>query len=43
MPRVDFIFREKKKTKRKGVHAKSKSSNIKGSKLYKKRYVGQGR
>jgi len=29
--------------KRKGVHAKTKSSKSKGSKLYKKRNVGQGR
>jgi hypothetical protein len=29
--------------KRKGVHAKTKSSKNKGSKLYKKRNVGQGR
>ena len=31
------------KTKRPGVHAKSKSSKIKGSKNYVKRYRGQGR
>ena len=29
--------------KRKGVHAKSKSSKLKTSKLYKKKYKGQGR
>ena len=29
--------------KRKGVHAKSKSSNNKQSKLYKKKYRGQGK
>jgi hypothetical protein len=29
--------------KRKGVHAKTKSSKNKRSKLYKKRNVGQGR
>lgn len=29
--------------KRKGVHAKSKESNLKSSKNYKKRYRGQGR
>lgn len=28
---------------RKGIHAKSKSSRIKSSKSYLKRYVGQGR
>jgi len=31
------------KTKRKGVHAKSKSSKLKSSKLYKKKNRGQGR
>lgn len=29
--------------KRKGVHAKSKSSKVKASKNYLKRYKGQGR
>lgn len=29
--------------KRKGVHAKTKSSKTKTSKLYKKKYKGQGR
>lgn len=29
--------------KRKGVHAKSKSSKLKNSKVYMKRYKGQGR
>lgn len=31
------------KIKRKGVHAKSQSSSLKSSKLYKKKYKGQGR
>lgn len=31
------------KRKRKGVHAKSKSSSVKTSKNYKKKYRGQGR
>lgn len=31
------------KLKRPGVHAKSKASNLKSSKLYKKSYRGQGR
>jgi len=31
------------KTKRKGVHAKTKSSKHKSSSNYKKRYRGQGR
>jgi hypothetical protein len=34
---------ETKKVKRKGIHAKTKSSSIKSSKLYKKSYKGQGR
>jgi hypothetical protein len=29
--------------KRRGVHAKTKSSNTKSSRLYKKKYKGQGR
>ena len=29
--------------KRPGIHAKSKTSASKGSKLYKKKYKGQGR
>jgi len=33
----------KPKVKRKGVHAKTKMSSIKGSKLYKKKYKGQGK
>ena len=31
------------KTKRKGVHAKTKTSKLKSSKLYKKGYRGQGK
>jgi hypothetical protein len=38
-----FIHREKKQTKRPNVHAKSKTSKLKNSKLYKKKYNGQGR
>lgn len=33
---------QKVKVKRKGIHAKSKTSVHKGSKLYKKLSVGQG-
>tara|TARA_R100001129_G_scaffold67337_1_gene45852 strand:- start:113 stop:259 length:147 start_codon:yes stop_codon:yes gene_type:complete len=33
----------KKKVKNKGVHARSKTSNHKQSKLYKKKYRGQGK
>jgi len=36
-------FLKKKRKKRKGVHAKTKTSKHKGSKLYKKRYRGQGK
>jgi hypothetical protein len=35
--------RVKKIVNRKGIVAKTKSSNNKGSKLYKKKYRGQGR
>ena len=38
-----FTFRPTKQKKRPGVHAKSKSSNIKSSKNYVKKYRGQGR
>ena len=34
---------EKKKVRRKGVHAKSKTSQLKSSKNYKKLYRGQGK
>lgn len=36
-------FTKKFKKKRKGIHAKTKSSKNKNSKHYKKRYRGQGR
>jgi|TARA_R100000149_G_C5814176_1_gene96194 hypothetical protein len=36
-------YKRKHKTKRKGVHAKSKNSNLKKSKNYKKKYRGQGK
>ena len=38
-----FTHIETKHIKRKGVHAKSKTSNLKNSKNYKKKYRGQGR
>jgi len=38
-----FQYRKKHKIRRKGVHAKSKSSNLKTSKNYVKQYRGQGR
>ena len=37
----NYILKTKKK--RPGVHAKSKSSNLKSSKNYVKKYRGQGR
>jgi hypothetical protein len=36
-------YRLKTKKKRPGVHAKSKSSNLKSSKNYVKKYRGQGK
>ena len=36
-------YEEKKSIKRRGVHAKSKTSKLKTSKNYKKPYKGQGR
>jgi hypothetical protein len=36
------IFKLKTKTKRKGIHAKTKMSKNKGSKSYKKLSKGQG-
>ncbi len=35
-------FEKRSKKKRKGVHAKTKCSKLKGSKNYKKLYSGQG-
>lgn len=37
------LYKAKPKVRRPGVHAKTKSSNIKGSKLYVKKSVGQGK
>lgn len=36
-------YYKKPKVKRKGVHAKSKQSSLKSSKLYTKKYRGQGK
>ena len=36
-------YKLKNKIKRKGVHAKSKTSKLKSSKNYVKRYKGQGK
>jgi len=35
-------FEKRSKRKRKGIHAKTKASKLKGSKNYKKLYTGQG-
>lgn len=43
MARNTHIKEDRKKKKRKGVHAKSKTSYLKGSKNWKKPYRGQGR
>ncbi len=40
---VSFVYRYKTKKRRPGVHAKTKTSKCKGSKNYKKIYIGQGR
>ena len=40
---IDRGFLKKSKTKRKGIHAKSKTSSNPGSKNYKKPYRAQGR
>ena len=37
------VYENPSKSKRPGVHAKSKSSSLKTSKNYKKKYKGQGR
>jgi hypothetical protein len=36
-------FKTKSKTKRPGIHSKNNSSKCKASKMYKKKYKGQGR
>ena len=38
-----FVYQKEKQKKRPGVHAKSKTSNLKQSRYYKKKYRGQGR
>lgn len=42
MAKATTIVNESK-SKRKGVHAKSKTSKLKNSKNYSKKYRGQGR
>ncbi len=41
--RIAYQHKEKKTVKRPGIHAKTKTSKLKSSKLYKKKYRGQGR
>ena len=36
-------LKERKRIKRKGIHAKTRNSKLKSSKNYKKAYRGQGR
>ena len=43
MARQEIVFEKKKRTKRKGVHAKSKTSKNKGSNNYVKIYNQQCR
>ena len=44
MAKVQSVVKyEKPSINRKGVHSKSKTSNLKTSKNYKKSYKGQGR
>ena len=40
--RAVAIYREKKSVRRPGIHAKSKTSNHKTSRFYRKKYRGQG-
>ena len=40
---IKFALFKKKKVKRPGVHAKTKTSGLKSSKYYKKKYRGQGK
>ena len=37
------VLLERKKVRRRGVHAKTKTRNVKSSRNYKKAYKGQGR
>ena len=43
MARQVFVFEKKKRTKGKGIHAKSKTSRNIGSDNYKKVYNSQGK
>ena len=43
MSKATILKKYKPKKKRKGIHAKTKTSTTKGSKLYIKKYNGQGK
>jgi hypothetical protein len=43
MRKATILKKYKPKKKRKGIHAKTKASKNKGSKLYVKKYNGQGK
>ena len=43
MPKIVINTYKSNSRKRKGIHAKSKSSKVKSSKNYLKRYRGQGK
>jgi hypothetical protein len=43
MAKIQVRVYIKKNVKRKGMHSKNKTSSLKSSKLYKKKYRGQGR
>jgi len=43
MAKIQVSTYQKKRVRRKGVHAKTKTSKNKSSKTYRKRYAGQGR
>jgi|TARA_Y100000592_G_scaffold15895_1_gene23397 hypothetical protein len=40
---ITYTVLERKKVRRPGVHAKTKTSGLKSSKYYKKKYRGQGK
>ena len=40
---ITHAILERKKVRRPGVHAKTKTSGLKSSKYYKKKYRGQGK
>jgi len=40
---ITYTYIDRPKKRRPGVHAKTKTSSLKSSKYYKKKYRGQGR